>query len=56
MEVLGVLESRIWDILSFRRLLAWHLTGLGVRGAYWGYIGILEKKMESTIIGYVMEV
>ena len=22
-------------------------------GLYWGYIGILEKKMETTIMGYM---
>ena len=22
-------------------------------GLYWGYIGIMEKKMETTIMGYI---
>ena len=22
-------------------------------GAYWGYIGIMENKMETTIMGYI---
>ena len=26
----------------------------GSKGIYWGYIGIKEKKMETTIIGYIL--
>ena len=26
---------------------------IGIIGFYWGYIGIMEKKMESTIMGYI---
>ena len=25
----------------------------GYIGLYWGYIGIMEKKMETTIMGYI---
>ena len=25
--------------------------GLGLRVLYWGYIGIVEKEMETTLIG-----
>ena len=25
----------------------------GMSGLYWGYIGIIEKKMETTIMGYI---
>ena len=23
---------------------------IGIRGSYWGYMGVMEKKMESTIV------
>ena len=27
-------------------------TGI-ILGLYWGYVGIMEKKMETTIMGYI---
>ena len=24
-----------------------------ILGLYWGYVGIMEKKMETTIMGYI---
>ena len=24
-----------------------------ILGLYWGYLGIMEKKMETTIMGYI---
>ena len=24
-----------------------------IRGIYWGYMGIMEKKMETTIMAYI---
>ena len=32
-------------------LLLYLLLGLRVLGLYWGYIGIMEKKMETTVMG-----
>ena len=26
----------------------------GCIGLYWGYIGIMDKKMETTILGYIL--
>ena len=33
--------------------LAWHETDCTILGLYWGYIGIMEKKRETTIVGYL---
>ena len=35
--------------------LVWYYRGyIGILGyMYWGYSGIMEKKMETTILGYI---
>ena len=37
--------------------MKWKLGLEGSRvifGLYWGYIGIMENKMEATILGYIL--
>ena len=38
-------------ILKARRLLQEQKRV--ILGLYWGYMGIMEKKMETTILGYI---